>query len=74
MNPENPNFKYKLYTERFLDQRALIKTWKKVHNVVRNSQNSDKDVFYEHCGLSFPMLHISSVDKSILDNIKKNCD
>ena len=56
-------------TERFLDRRA--RTWhkKRVHNVIRNrnTQNSDKDIFCEHFGQFFPMLHKLSVHKSIFD-------
>ena len=59
------NFKCEHCTERFLDRRALTWHEKKVHNVVRNTQNSDKDIFCEHCGQSFPTLHKLSVHKSM---------
>ena len=59
------NFKCEHCTERFLDRRALTWHEKKVHNVIRNTQNSDKDIFCEHCGQSYPTLHKLSVHKSM---------
>ena len=59
------NFKCEHCTERFLDRRALTWHEKKAHNVIRNTQNSDKVIFCEHCGQSFPTLHKLSVHKSM---------
>ena len=59
------NFKCEHCTERFLDRRALTWHEKKAHNVIRNTQNSDKAIFCEHCGQSFPTLHKLSVHKNM---------
>ena len=59
------NFKCEHCAERFLDRRALTWHEKKAHNVVRNTQNSDKVMFCELCGQSFPTIHKLSVHKNI---------